>query len=95
MTHDVSPYGVHDLTGSVKEIVEDDFLNFVILGISEDEFLEMVPLDGTPWMLDPRSDSRAVKGGSWGGTKWTFSTQSTNVTLRYGYGSNGFRCAAD
>lgn len=94
MTHDVSPYGIHDLSGSVMEIVEDDFIDYITLDVTKDEFVDMVPLDGTPWMLEPRSDRRMYKGGGWCSYNWSFAARSLYDYLP-GNWCIGFRCAVD
>lgn len=51
----ISPYGVLDMTGNIKEWVEDDW----------HESYNNAPNDGGMWIDNPRSEWRVLRGGSW------------------------------
>lgn len=54
-TKQSNPFGLHDMTGNVYEWCEDDY-HFDY---------DNAPINGSPWIDNPRGDYRVLHGGSW------------------------------
>ena len=100
---DISPFGIRDMAGNVREILEDDYMSrYTVeeslgMPVSEDKFAGMVPLDGSTWIAEPRSDSKVAMGGSISARRGLFAVFQAKWDESSFCGSPrfGFRCAAD
>ncbi len=79
---EANAFGLHDMTGNVFEIVQDDFCSYTY-----------APTDGSPHE-DCHSD-HAMRGGSWYTQHVRYLRTSHREAIPGGYSIIGFRCAMD
>ena len=81
-----NPFGLHDIHGSIWEWCEDDF---------HDSYTG-APVDGSPWVDEPRQGARVRRGGSWASdARFCRSAARESSLLVERQPRVGFRIAAD